>query len=70
MILSVLPGITDPASLLLFDESEVLAQAEDPIAFYVNEIMPQKSQMYVDYVTTRTLRGDVRILLQTVRRLA
>ena len=69
VILSVRPGITDPASLLMFDESEVLARADDPIAFYVEKILPQKTKMYVNYVVTRSLLGDLGIMLQTARRL-
>lgn len=69
VILSVRPGITDPASLLMFDESEVLARAQDPMAFYVEEILPQKTKMYVNYVVTRSLMGDLGIMLQTARRL-
>lgn len=69
VILSVRPGITDPASLLMFDESEVLARADDPIAFYAEEILPLKAEMYVAYVTSRSLWGDVRIVFRTVRRI-
>lgn len=69
VILSVRPGITDPVSLMMFDESEVLARAEDPIAFYVEEILPQKTKMYVNYVATQSLLGDLGIMLQTARRL-
>lgn len=69
VILSLRPGITDPASLLMFDESDVLARAEDPIAYYVEEILPQKTKMYVNYVATRSLLGDLGIMLQTARRL-
>ncbi|MGO4257755.1 sugar transferase [Marmoricola sp. RAF53] len=69
VILSVRPGITDPTSLLMFNESELLARADDPIAYYAEEILPQKARMYVDYVASRSLRGDFGIILQTIKRI-
>ncbi|MGP9707027.1 sugar transferase [Brachybacterium sp. AOP24-D1-21] len=66
VILSVRPGITDPASIAFRNESELLAAAEDPEATYKDEILPQKAAMYADYVRSRTFRGDVQIMLDTV----
>lgn len=42
-VLELPPGITDLASIRFRNESELLAQAENPEEFYVKEIMPQKS---------------------------
>ncbi len=66
-ILSVRPGITDPASIAFRDESEVLAASADPEHTYLTEILPQKAAMYADYVQNRTARGDLRIIAETVR---
>lgn len=66
VILSVRPGITDPASIAFRNESELLAAAEDPEATYKDEILPRKAAMYADYVRSRTFRGDVQIMLDTV----
>lgn len=65
-ILSVRPGITDPASIALRNESDELASAADPEDYYVTTLLPRKVVMYVDYVTSRTLVGDLRILVATV----
>jgi lipopolysaccharide/colanic/teichoic acid biosynthesis glycosyltransferase len=67
IVLSVRPGITDRASIRFADESRMLAGAEDPHRLYVEQILPQKLAAYVQYVRTRTLLGDTRILLDTVR---
>lgn len=67
LILSVRPGITDPASVALCDESELLAASADPERAYVDEVLPLKARAYADYVATRSLWGDLRILLDTVR---
>ena len=68
-ILSVRPGITDPASLLFRNEAEELALVPDPDQHYRTILVPRKARMYVEYVQTRSLAGDLAILLQTVRTL-
>lgn len=65
-ILSVRPGITDPVSIAYRNEAELLAAADDPIAHYEQVILPAKAQGYADYVATRSLLGDIRILAATV----
>lgn len=66
VILSVRPGITDPASIELRNEADELAEAEDPHRHYVEVLLPRKTGMYVDYVRNRSFVGDVRLILQTV----
>ncbi|HWL78717.1 sugar transferase [Microbacterium sp.] len=65
-ILSVRPGITDPATVLLRSESELLAMADDPERFYVDVLLPQKAHQYAQYVRSRSLAGDIRIVLETI----
>jgi lipopolysaccharide/colanic/teichoic acid biosynthesis glycosyltransferase len=69
-ILSVRPGLTDPMSIKFRHESALLALQEAPDQFYEHSILPAKAAGYVDYVSTRTFRGDLRILLQTVKAVA
>lgn len=66
VILSVRPGITDPASIRFRDESTVMGQQDDPEQYYIDNILPIKARMYVDYVEHRTLVGDLRLIWQTV----
>ncbi len=66
LILSVRPGITDPASLAFVDEEAQLAEADDPEQHYLDVVLPAKVALYVDYVRHRTLAGDARIVWQTV----
>jgi lipopolysaccharide/colanic/teichoic acid biosynthesis glycosyltransferase len=68
-ILSVRPGITDPVSLLFRNEAEELALVPDPDQHYRTTLVPRKAQMYVEYVETRSLTGDLAILLRTVQTL-
>lgn len=65
-VLSVRPGITDPVTISLRREEELLASAADAEAYYISELQPLKLRGYVEYLQTRTLRSDVRVLCRTV----
>jgi lipopolysaccharide/colanic/teichoic acid biosynthesis glycosyltransferase len=65
VILSIRPGITDPASVTFRDEEQILAQAEDPETMYRDVVLPRKMDLYGDYVLTRSFIGDIKILLKT-----
>ncbi len=68
-ILSVRPGITDPASLLFRNEADELGLAADPDKHYRTALLPRKALLYAEYVRTRSLAGDLAILLRTVQTL-
>lgn len=70
VVLSVRPGITDRASIEFKDENEILSRAVDPHAAYVNEVLPVKLRYYVEYVDSRSLVGDIKLILKTLRSLA
>lgn len=63
------PGITDPATLAFRDE-ESLLQGGDTEALYIEEILPRKLQLSAKYLEQRTLVSDMKIILQTVLRIA
>lgn len=64
-ILSVRPGISDPAAIAFRHEQDELAAAEDPERHYVEVILPQKVAMYRDYVRNRSFVGDLRVIAGT-----
>ncbi|NMM34900.1 MAG: sugar transferase [Phycicoccus sp.] len=66
VILSVRPGITDPASIALRNEADELAAAEDPERHYVESLLPRKTAMYVDYVNNRSFSGDLAVIARTL----
>jgi lipopolysaccharide/colanic/teichoic acid biosynthesis glycosyltransferase len=68
-VLSVRPGITDPASLQYRDESTLLARAADPEREYREVVLPAKLRLAADYVDKATLGGDLRLIASTVRAL-
>jgi lipopolysaccharide/colanic/teichoic acid biosynthesis glycosyltransferase len=66
-ILEARPGITDPVTLRLRNEGELLASCEgDPERFYLNTLQPYKLHGYVHYLRKRTWRSDVNVLLGTI----
>jgi lipopolysaccharide/colanic/teichoic acid biosynthesis glycosyltransferase len=66
LVLSVRPGITDPASLAYRHEEEILAAQADPEQFYRTEILPDKLARNITYLDEITFRNDVRIIMKTV----
>lgn len=65
-VLTVKPGITDPASIYYRNEGELLAQADDPVACYRDRILPHKLDLYEEYVRTRTFWGDIALIFKTI----
>ncbi len=68
-VLSVRPGITDPASLKYRDEGALLQQAEDAEALYVSTILPDKLHISAAYVESQSLRMDLAVIARTIREL-
>jgi len=63
-ILSARPGITSPASLRYRSEEAQLI-GDDWERLYVEEIMPAKLRIDIDYLERRTLASDLRVILAT-----
>jgi lipopolysaccharide/colanic/teichoic acid biosynthesis glycosyltransferase len=66
-VLSVRPGLTDPASLQFRDESGLLARAADPEREYVEVVMPAKLQLAAQYVERASLGTDLQLIVRTLR---
>lgn len=64
-VLDLRPGITDPASVIFWNESELLACAEDPIRYYVGELLPQKLTLTMAYAEVASLGHDLWVVLAT-----
>ena len=65
IVLSVRPGITDPASIEFRDEETILSAAEDAMACYRDIILPRKLELSAEYVRHRSFLGDLRVLWKT-----
>jgi lipopolysaccharide/colanic/teichoic acid biosynthesis glycosyltransferase len=68
-VLSVKPGITDWASIKYFEENRLLAESDHPEQTYVQEIMPDKLALNLEYIRTRSLGKDIKIIWETVVRI-
>jgi lipopolysaccharide/colanic/teichoic acid biosynthesis glycosyltransferase len=68
-VLTVAPGITDPASVKFRHESDVLAASADPERTYLLEIMPEKLRINLDYQARATVWSDMLVILRTLRAL-
>lgn len=68
-VLNVRPGITDLASLEYFEESELLAKSSDPEKTYIEEIMPAKLKLNLQYIDKANLGTDVGMIFRTIGRI-
>ncbi len=64
--LSVRPGITDPASILLKNENEMIAASPDPEKFYIEKLIPEKVSINLQYIERMSLKNDLRIIIKTL----
>lgn len=64
-VLKVRPGITDLASIEYRDESKVLAEASDPEKTYIDEIMPHKLKLNMEYIENLGLFYDIGLIFRT-----
>lgn len=64
-VLSVQPGITDPASIKFRNENELMEKAEDPEVYYINVIMQEKIKLYLEYVDNHSFWGDIMLIFKT-----
>lgn len=73
-VLLLVPGITDPASIKYRNENEVLAtlgsksDGNDFEYIYINEIIPEKIRINLEYADNRSLWSDFKVILATIFR--
>lgn len=65
-ILKVRPGITDLASIEYRNENDLLAKSLDPEATYINEIMPKKIELNIEYLKNMSVLYDIKLIIRTV----
>jgi len=66
-VLKVRPGITDPGSLHYRREEKLLATSSDPHSFYVEQILPKKLALNLQYIEACTFLQDLVLITRTVR---
>ena len=63
--LLVRPGITAPSSIAFKDEDKLLEASSDPEKAYVEQVLPPKMKLNLEYLKNISLWGDIKILFQT-----
>jgi len=66
-ILTIKPGITDRSSIEFRNEEELLSGSSDPEKSYLNEILPRKLDLCIQYVDNHSIAGDIRIIFLTIK---
>lgn len=65
-LLMIKPGLTDFASIVFSDESEILAGSKDPDLTYNQLIRPLKSRLGLFYIYQNNLLVDISLILITL----
>ena len=68
-VLRVRPGISSLASIAYINENEVLGRSTDPERAYIEEVMPAKLALDLQYVREQSLALDLRIIFRTVTKI-
>lgn len=66
-ILSVRPGITSLASIRYRNENEILAAADDPERCYIEQVMPDKLAIDLEYVDKANVITDIKTIFNTFK---
>ena len=61
-LLKMKPGITDLASIVFYDEAEILKNSNDPNKDYGLLIRPWKSKLGIYYINNNNLILDIKII--------
>jgi lipopolysaccharide/colanic/teichoic acid biosynthesis glycosyltransferase len=65
-LLKFKPGIIDPATVRFRHESRLLAVADDPERFYLDEVLPEKVGLSLAYARRASFLSDLRLLARLV----
>lgn len=69
-VLDVRPGITDPASIKFRNENELMSRADDPEKYYIEVIMQEKLNLYLEYVENASFWYDIKLIFRTFMAIA
>jgi lipopolysaccharide/colanic/teichoic acid biosynthesis glycosyltransferase len=66
VVLSVRPGLTDPASIKYRDEAALLAASANPEQEYICTVLPEKIAIARDYIARATFASDLAVIARTL----
>ena len=64
-VLLVRPGITGLASIRFRNENDLLTASDDPNRTYVEQIMPRKIDLDLEYIPHASVFYDIKLIFQT-----
>ena len=67
IIFSIRPGLSDFASLKFIDENELLKDQSDHEKFYIENILPEKKRLQVEYASSMSALTDLVIAFKTLK---
>jgi lipopolysaccharide/colanic/teichoic acid biosynthesis glycosyltransferase len=65
-VLDVRPGVVGPTQIRYRHEELILKGKEDPDRYYVQELMPKKLEIDLDYIENRSFLLDIEILFKAL----
>ncbi|MGE4170300.1 MAG: sugar transferase [Candidatus Margulisiibacteriota bacterium] len=68
-VLTVRPGITDNAAIAFRNEEALLATYPDTEKAYIEIILPQKINLYLDYIQQVSFKTDLALIFKTLLKL-
>jgi len=66
-VLSVKPGITDNAAIEFRDEETIMQQYKDKEKAYIDIVLPQKIDLYNQYIDNIGFINDIKLILKTLK---
>lgn len=63
--LLVRPGITAPSSIAFRNEDEILSAGGDPEEIYIQQILPEKCRLNLEYLKNISVCRDIAVMFQT-----
>lgn len=66
-VLDVRPGITSLASIRYRNENDILAASDNPDKTYIEQVMPDKLAIDLEYVNKANLWTDIKLIFSTFR---
>lgn len=67
-VLSIVPGITDYASIEYKDENKLLAKSNNPEKTYIEEVMPHKLELNMKFINDNSFYNYIKIIFLTIFR--
>jgi lipopolysaccharide/colanic/teichoic acid biosynthesis glycosyltransferase len=65
-LLSIRPGITDPASIKYSDEENILSVSENWEEEYQKRILPEKINLSLRYIENHDIMTDFKLIIKTI----